>query len=183
LPVTTSLTLKEHAVELSSLTKLFKDQIRDLYSAETQLTKALPRLAKKAKSPELKKAFADHLEETEGHLERLQTIGQEMEIKLGGKKCKAMAGLVEEGAEFLSADGEDPVIDSALIAAAQRVEHYEISAYGTARARAEQLGQSRIAGLLQQTLDEEEATDKKLTEISEGGLLQAAAEAGAESEV
>jgi ferritin-like metal-binding protein YciE len=165
-------------MELSNLNKLLVDQIKDLYSAETQLIRALPKMAKRAASPELKDAFERHLEETQGHVERLEAVGSELEVKLGGKKCKAMAGLIEEGQEAVAAEGEEPVIDAALIAAAQRVEHYEISAYGSARAMAEQLGQSRVAQLLQQTLDEEVATDEKLTKIAEGGVLEAAASAG-----
>jgi ferritin-like metal-binding protein YciE len=169
-------------MNLSSLEKLFEDQIKDLYSAENQLTKALPKMAKRAASPDLKRAIQDHLEETRNHVSRLQEVGSEMEMKLGGKKCKAMEGLLEEGKEFLEASGEDSVIDAALIAAAQRVEHYEISAYGTARAMAEQLGRASVVKLLQKTLDEESAADEKLTAISEGGILQAAAAAGADQE-
>jgi ferritin-like metal-binding protein YciE len=161
-------------MELATLTDLFKDQLKDLYSAENQLIKALPKMAKKARHPDLKRAFQEHLAQTEGHAERLASIGSTLGIKLGGKKCKAMEGLIEEGKEVLEADGQDAVLDAALIAAAQRVEHYEISAYGTARAIAEQLGDSKSAGLLQETLNEEEAADEKLTEISEGGILQAA---------
>jgi len=172
-------------MRLNSLESLFEDQIRDLYSAENQLTKALPRIAKRASSHELKSAIERHLEETRGHVERLQSLGDELDIRLGGKKCKAMVGLLEEGKEAMEADGADPVIDAAIIAAAQRVEHYEISAYGTARTMARQLGHSKAADLLQATLDEEAAADKKLTMIAESGVLDAAAHAadGGEAQI
>ncbi len=160
-------------MKIPTLAKLLEDQLKDLYSAENQLVKALPKMAKKASSKGLKEAFTSHLEETKHHVERLDEIGQSLEIKLSGKKCKAMEGLVEEGAEALEADGPGPVIDSALIAAAQRVEHYEISAYGTARTIAEHLGHSDVVDLLQETLDEEAAADEKLTSISTDEILPA----------
>ncbi len=160
-------------MKMTTIAKLFEDQIKDLYSAESQLVKALPKLAKKASAKGLKEAFTSHLEETKHHVERLEEIGQTLEIKLSGKKCKAMEGLVEEGGEVLDSEGPGPVIDSALIAAAQRVEHYEISAYGTARALAEHLGHSDVVDLLQQTLDEEAAADEKLTSISTDEILPA----------
>jgi ferritin-like metal-binding protein YciE len=161
-------------MNLSTLEDLFKDQLKDLYSAEAQLTKALPRMARAATAPELKRAFEEHLEETEGHVQRLQTLAEQLDIKLGRKKCKGMEGLIEEGKEVLDAGGDGAVIDAALIGAAQKVEHYEISAYGTARTLAEQLGLTNAVRTLQETLDEEEATDEKLTQISEGGVLEAA---------
>lgn len=151
---------------METLDDLLHDQLKDLYSAENQLTKALPRMAKKANSPTLKEAFVAHLEETQGQIERLTQIGQLLELKLTGKKCKAMEGLIEEGKEVLEEDGKSPVIDAALIAAAQRVEHYEIASYGTVRAIAEQLGHTEVVELLQQTLDEESSADEKLTTIS-----------------
>ena len=157
-------------MKMNSLQALFEDQIKDLYSAENQLVKALPKLAKKASAESLKGAFSSHLVETKGHVARLQEIGADIGIKLGGKKCKAMEGLVAEGGEVLEADGEDAVIDAALIAAAQRVEHYEMSAYGTARALAEQVGNARAVKLLQQTLNEETAADAKLGKICEGEI-------------
>ncbi len=156
---------------LDTIESLLHEQLRDLYSAENQLTKALPKMARKATSPALKDAFESHLEETRTHVERLQEIGEELGLKLGGHKCEAMAGLIKEGSEVLDADGDDVVIDAALIAAAQRVEHYEISAYGTTRAFAEAAGESNVASILQETLDEEGAADKKLTQICEGELL------------
>jgi ferritin-like metal-binding protein YciE len=163
-------------MKMPSLAKLLEDQLKDLYSAENQLVKALPKMAKKASSKGLKHAFTSHLDETKNQVERLDEIGQTLDIKLSGKKCKAMEGLVEEGAEVLEAEGPGPVIDSALIAAAQRVEHYEISAYGTARAFAQQLGHDEVAELLQETLDEESAADEKLNSLSEDELLPMAAE-------
>jgi ferritin-like metal-binding protein YciE len=163
---------------LDSLENALKEQIRDLYSAENQLVKALPKMAKSASSPSLREALQSHLDETVGHVERLQEIATLLEFKPGGKKCKAMEGLIEEGKEVLEEDGEEPVIDLAIIGAAQRVEHYEIAAYGTARAMAERLGQSKVVELLQETLDEEGAADKKLTDISESEVLEAAASAG-----
>jgi ferritin-like metal-binding protein YciE len=153
-------------MKLQTLAKLLEDQLKDLRSAEVQLTKALPRMAKRASSAGLKQAILGHLEETRHQVERLDRIAQSHGIKLTGKKCKAMEGLIEEGAEVLEAEGPGPVIDAALIAAAQRVEHYEISAYGTARALAEHLGHDEIVDLLQATLDEESAADEKLTALS-----------------
>ena len=162
-------------MRMPTIAKLLEDQLKDLYSAETQLVKALPKMAKKASSKGLKQAFTSHLEETKHHVERLDEMGQTLGIKLTGKKCKAMEGLVEEGAEVLEAEGPGPVIDAALIAAAQRVEHYEISAYGSARALAEQLGHEDVVKLLQATLDEESAADEKLTSLSEDEILPTAA--------
>ncbi|HEX8877755.1 MAG TPA: ferritin-like domain-containing protein [Phycisphaerales bacterium] len=159
---------------LDNLKSLLEDQIRDLYSAENQLTKALPKMAKKATSETLKDAFTSHLDETVGHIQRLEKIAQMLEVKPSGKVCKAMKGLVEEGKEAIDESGEDAVIDAALIGAAQRVEHYEIAAYGCARALAEQLGETKIIQLLQETLDEESAANEKLTGISLDEVLPAA---------
>lgn len=158
---------------LDSLKSLLQDQVRDLYSAENQLVKALPKMVKAATSVQLRSAFSSHLEQTRDHVDRLQQIAEMLETKPGGKKCKAMEGLVAEGAEVLEEDGEDTVIDAALIAAAQRVEHYEISAYGSAIAMAEQLGEQRIIKLLRKTLDEESAADEKLSGISMDEVLPA----------
>lgn len=159
---------------MDSLAELLEDEIKDLYSAETQLVKALPKMAKKASSPKLKQAIMDHLEETQGHVARLEEIGTMIDASMKGKVCKAMQGLIEEGKEVLEEEGDEAVLDAALIGAAQRVEHYEMAAYGTARAIAERLGLHKVSGLLQQTLDEEGAADKKLTEISEEEVLAAA---------
>lgn len=156
---------------MNTLHALFEDNIKDLYSAENQLLKALPRMAKAAESPELAEAFQAHLAETEGQVGRLQQIAEMTGIKLGRKKCKGMEGLIEEGKELLEKEGEGAVIDAGLIRAAQCVEHYEISAYGSARAMAEQLGLKRVAKLLQETLDEESATDEKLTALSQSTVL------------
>jgi ferritin-like metal-binding protein YciE len=163
---------------MDSLDALLEDELKDLYSAENQLIKALPKMAKKASSAALKSAFTDHLKQTEGHVARLEKIGKSLDIKLTGKKCAAMEGLVKEGSEVIEEEGDDAVIDAALIGAAQRVEHYEMAAYGTVRGIAQQLGHADAVKLLQQTLDEEGAADKKLTSIAEGEVLAAAAEAG-----
>lgn len=156
---------------IDSLDDLLEEQLKDIYSAEKQITKALPRLAKAAGSEELREALLNHLEETEQQIARLEEIAELLEIKLSGKKCKGMEGLIEEGKEVFEMDGEDALIDAAIVAACQKVEHYEISAYGTARTIAEKLGQSEVAKLLDETLDEESAADEKLTAISEGELL------------
>jgi ferritin-like metal-binding protein YciE len=158
-------------MEFDSIESLLEQQLRDLYSAEGQLLKALPKMARAASSSSLQDAFETHAEETRTHVERLQQIGETMGIKLGGHKCKGMEGLIEEGSEFLDQAGEEGIIDAGLIASAQRIEHYEISGYGTARTLAERCGESEVVDLLQQTLDEESATDEKLTQISEGELL------------
>jgi ferritin-like metal-binding protein YciE len=163
---------------LDSLQKALQEQLRDLYSAENQLVKALPKMAKAASSDALREAITNHLDETRGHVDRLQEAARLMDFKPGGKRCKAMEGLIEEGKEVLDEEGDESVIDVALIAAAQRVEHYEIAAYGTARAMAEKLGNAEVARLLQETLDEEGAADKKLTAISVSEVLSAAARAG-----
>lgn len=168
-------------VMIANLEKALVEQIRDLYNAENQLVKALPKMAKAAASESLRSAFEQHLEETKEHVERLEQAAAMLEIKPTGKKCKAMQGLIEEGKEVLEEDGPGAVIDTLLIAAAQRVEHYEIAAYGTARAMADKLGNRKLAQLLQRTLDEEGATDKKLTELSESEILSEAL-SGAESD-
>ncbi len=155
------------AEQTHPLEELLVDELKDLYSAENQIIKALPRMAKGASSPELKRSFERHLEETKRQVERLEQIGEALDIRLTGKKCKGMEGLIEEGKELLSEDLEDDALDAGLIGAAQKVEHYEIAAYGTARAHAMVLGYNKAAKLLQQTLDEETATDKKLTALAE----------------
>jgi ferritin-like metal-binding protein YciE len=155
------------AEEKNPLEELLVDELKDLYSAEKQLVQALPRMAKGASSPELRRAFERHLEETKRQVQRLEQIGGDLDIRLTGKKCKGMEGLIAEGKEVLEEDLEDPAIDAGLIGAAQKVEHYEIAGYGTARTHAEMLGFTKAAKLLQQTLDEEAATDKKLTALAE----------------
>ena len=147
------------------LKELFIDELKDLYNAENQLVKALPKMAKAAESPELKAGFEEHLEQTKGHVERLESIFSKLGENPKGKKCKAMEGLVEEGAEAIE-EYEGAVRDAALIGGAQRVEHYEMAGYGTVIAMANQLGESGYARLLEQTLEEEKETDAKLTSLS-----------------
>jgi ferritin-like metal-binding protein YciE len=151
---------------LDTLHDLFVHELKDLYSAETQITKALPKLVTVANSEELKQAFQDHLEVTEGHIQRLEDIFRDLQVTPRGKKCVGMEGLLEEGKDLMKEQAQDWVMDAGLIGAAQRVEHYEIAGYGTARDHAEKLGMYPAAQLLQQTLDEEGAADKKLTEIA-----------------
>jgi ferritin-like metal-binding protein YciE len=165
-------------MSLDSLNTFFINELKDAYSAEKQLVTALPRMAKAAASPELENAFTTHLEETKGHVERLEQIFGMLDLPVRGKKCKGMEGLLEEGKEILEDDGEDSVIDAALIASAQRVEHYEMAAYGCLRTYAELLGHTKAVDLLSETLAEEEAADKKLTELGEGGINEAALTAG-----
>ncbi|HEX5229742.1 MAG TPA: ferritin-like domain-containing protein [Bryobacteraceae bacterium] len=165
------------------LQELLTEELRDLLHAENQLVKALPKMAKAAKDSELKSAFQDHLEQTKEHVERLKQVFEMLEEKPRAKVCKAMVGLVEEGQEVITEgkEKEESVADLALIGAAQRVEHYEIAAYGTARAIAEQMERQDIVKLLSQTLAEEEKADQLLTEVAQP-LLEQAAE-GAEEEL
>ena len=150
----------------NSLNELYVDELKDLYSAENQLVKALPKMAKAASSEELRQGFEDHLEQTKGHVARLEQIFESIGESAKGKKCLGMEGLVKEGAEIMDEDFDSDVMDAALISAAQRVEHYEIAAYGTVRDYAELLNQQEQASLLQETLDEEKETDRRLTELS-----------------
>ncbi len=163
-------------MKLNTLQDLFVHELKDLYSAETQLVKALPKMAKAAMNEDLQAGFEEHLEQTERHVERLEQIAEICACKLVGHKCQAMEGLIKEGGELISEDAEDHVRDAGLIGAAQRVEHYEIAAYGTARALANCLGYSEAANLLEQTLEEEKATDEKLTELAENAINTEAAE-------
>ena len=163
-------------MKFNTLHEVLTDYIRDLYNAETQLVKALPKMAKAASSPELKAAFEAHLEETERQVERLERVAEDLGIKPKGKTCHAMKGLIEEGQEVITNTGDPAAKDAALIGAAQKVEHYEIAGYGTARTFARVLGEETAARLLQETLDEEAAADEKLTAIAEAGLNQEAAE-------
>jgi ferritin-like metal-binding protein YciE len=165
------------AEEMNPLEELLIDELKDIYSAENQIIKALPKMVKGASAPELKRAFERHLEETRRQVERLDQIGEALEIKLTGKKCKGMEGLIEEGKEMLEEDLDENAIDAGLIGAAQKVEHYEIAAYGTARTHAEMLGYNKVARLLQQTLNEEANTDKKLTQLAESIINVEAVEA------
>jgi ferritin-like metal-binding protein YciE len=160
-----------------SLHELYVEELKDLYSAEKQLTKALPKMAKAANSDELRSGFEEHLEQTEEHVSRLEQIFEMLGEKPTGKKCVGMEGLVKEGAEIMQEDFDEDVMDAALISAAQRVEHYEIAAYGTVCAYADLLEEPEHAKLLRQTLDEEKETDRKLTELSE--TINAQTEKGA----
>lgn len=164
-------------MKLNSLEDVFTDQLMDLHSAEQQLAKALPKLASKASSKELKDVFEKHVETTEKQIQRLTKIGEQMGLDLTGKVCKAMQGLVSEGEELLKEGGADEALDAAMIAAAQRMEHYEIAAYGSAATYAEELGHDEALKLLKETLDEEERTDKMLTEVAESGVNQRAMKA------
>ena len=148
------------------LKELFIHELKDLYNAENQLVKALPKMAKASESPELKAGFEEHLEQTKGHVERLENVFSKLGENPKGKRCKGMEGLVEEGAEAIE-EYEGAVRDAALIGGAQRVEHYEIAGYGTVIAMAKQLGESGYVRLLEQTLEEEKQTDAKLTSLSE----------------
>ena len=142
-------------------------ELKDLHSAESQLVKALPKMAKAASHPQLKKAFEDHLAETKIHLERLDTIFGGLDYAASGHHCNGMEGLLEEGKDMISEDAPDDVKDAGLIAAAQRVEHYEMAGYGCARTFARLLGMNEVADTLQKTMDEEGAADKKLTKLAE----------------
>ena len=155
-------------MKLNTLQDLYIDELRDLYNAEHQLLKALPKMAKGASSSELKQAFEQHLEETKGHVERLEQIFEGLDENPKGKTCYAMKGLVEEGSEVLDQDGEESVLDAGIIAAAQKVEHYEIAGYGTVRTFAELLNQTEASKLLQATLDEEGEANEKLNDLAEG---------------
>jgi ferritin-like metal-binding protein YciE len=148
------------------LKELYIDELKDLYSAENQLVVALPKMAKAATSPDLKAGFEEHLKQTKGHVERLELIFKQLKESPKGKKCKGMEGLIEEGSEAIE-EYEGELLDAALIGAAQRVEHYEMAGYGTVSAFAEVLGESEHASLLNDTLEEEKATDEKLTDLSE----------------
>jgi len=152
---------------MHSLHDLFVDQLKDLYNAENQLVKALPKVAKTASNPRLKQAVEEHLEQTRHHVERLEQVFQEVNARAKGKTCQAMEGIIEEAKELMSEKPEAAVLDAGLIGAAQKVEHYEIAGYGTVRAWARQLGFNTAAKLLEETLEEEKAADRKLTEIGE----------------
>lgn len=165
-------------MKLKTLEDLFHHELKDLYSAEKQLLKALPKMAKAATNDDLRQAFEHHFEETEEQVNRLEKIFEELGVSSRGPKCAAMEGLIEEGKEIMEEDSEPEVLDAALICAAQRVEHYEIAGYGCARTFAHQLGHEKIAATLQRTLDEEGATDHKLTQLAES-RVNSAAEVGA----
>jgi ferritin-like metal-binding protein YciE len=153
-------------MSMQTMNDLFLDALKDIYYAEKQITKALPKMAKKASSPKLKQAFEKHLAETEGQIERLEEIFQMLDVKPAGKKCPGILGILEEGSEVMEEAEDKDVRDAAMIAAAQAVEHYEITRYGSLAAWAEQLGMREAKDLLGQTLDEEKATDEALTELA-----------------
>jgi len=157
---------------LNSPRELLIEELKDLYSAENQLIKALPKMAKAASNEELKEAFETHLEETRTHAERIEKVMKQLDESPKGKKCKAMEGLLAEGKEVMEEDATPPIMDLALIAAAQKVEHYEIAGYGCARTLAELAGEPKVASVLQETLDEEGETDKRLTKIAMNSELE-----------
>ena len=168
--------------EAKTLHDAFLDELRDAYDAEKQLTKALPKMARAATSPDLRAAFEAHLEETRGHVTRLEDVFAGLDEKVRGKHCDGIAGIIEEGKNAMDEDFDDATMDAVLIASGQRAEHYEMAAYGTLVAWARGMGHNEAADLLQETLDEEEAADEKLTSIAESGVNQEAAEAAHPSE-
>ncbi|AMV31489.1 hypothetical protein VN12_05180 [Pirellula sp. SH-Sr6A] len=157
-------------MRLDSLEKLYVHELKDLYSAENQLLQALPRMEKAATDSDLKAALADHLKQTKNHVKRLESIFSGMDYQPGGHKCAGMEGLIKEGESLLEGDADSNVLDAALVAAAQRVEHYEMAGYGTARAYAEKLGRQADADLLQETLNEEGLCNQSLTRLAERRL-------------
>jgi len=163
-------------MKVESLHDAFEDELKDMLSAEKQLLKALPKMAKAASNEDLAAGFEEHLEQTKGHVERLEKIFETLGKTPRAKKCKAMEGLIEEGSELMEKDAAPEVMDALLIAAGQKVEHYEIATYGTLVAWARRLDMNEAADLLHQTLDEEKETDVKLTELAEAGV-NASAEA------
>ena len=166
---------------MESLDELLAEELKDIYSAEKQLLRALPKMAKKASAPELKTALQEHTEMTRRQIERLEDVFEALGKPAKAKTCKAMQGLIEEATEIMEEDASDAVLDAGIIAAAQKVEHYEIASYGTVRTWARLCGEEEAAGLLQETLDEESATDERLTELAEG-LVNPKAEQGGDEE-
>jgi ferritin-like metal-binding protein YciE len=162
--------------DAGTLHDAFLDELRDTYDAEKQLTKALPKLAKAAASPDLRAAFEAHLGETREHVARLEQVFETLDQKVQGKHCEGIAGIIEEGKSIMEEDFDDATMDACLIAAGQRAEHYEIAAYGTLVAWAQGMGHTEAATLLQETLEEEKAADKKLSSLAEGGINQEAAD-------
>jgi ferritin-like metal-binding protein YciE len=163
--------------EAGTLHDAFIDELRDSYDAEKQLTKALSKLAKAASSPKLREAFETHLEETQGHVKRLEKVFESLDEKVRSKHCDGIAGIIEEGKSIMEEEFDDTTMDACLIAAGQRAEHYEMAAYGTLVAWAQAMGHTEAGTLLQQTLDEEKAADKKLSALAESGINQRAADA------
>ena len=164
--------------DTGTLHDAFIDELRDTYDAERQLTKALPKLAKAATSPQLREAFETHLEETQGQIERLEQVFETLDEKVRGKHCDGIAGIIEEGKSIMEEDFDEATMDACLIAAGQRAEHYEMAAYGTLVAWARAMGHNGAADLLQKTLDEEKAADEKLSALAEGGINEGAANSG-----
>jgi ferritin-like metal-binding protein YciE len=162
--------------EAGTLHDMFIDELRDTYDAEKQLTKALPKLAKAASNPKLRQAFESHLQETQGQIDRLEQVFESLDEKVRGKHCDGIAGIIEEGKSIMEEELDETTMDACLIAAGQRAEHYEMAAYGTLVAWAQVMGHTEAARLLQQTLDEEKAADKKLSTLAEGGINQSAAD-------
>jgi len=164
-------------MQMENLQDLMKEELKDLLNAENQIVKALPKMIKTASNPELQEAFEGHLEETKGHVERLEQVMEMMGMPAKGKTCKAMQGILEEGKEIMGEDAEEDVMDAALIGAAQKVEHYEIATYGTLCTYADLLGLEDAKRLLGQNLEEEKRTDAKLTELAEAVINLEAADA------
>jgi ferritin-like metal-binding protein YciE len=163
--------------ETGTLHDAFLDELRDMYDAEKQLTKALPALARAATSPDLRAAFESHLEETKGHVERLNQVFQSLDERASGKHCDGIAGIIEEGKSVMEEDFDDTTMDACLIAGGQRAEHYEMAVYGTLIAWARAMGHEKAVDLLEENLEEEKAADKKLTSLADGGINQEAADA------
>lgn len=157
---------------MPTLHDAFIDQLKDTYNAEKQIVEALPKMAKAASTSELRQAFEQHLDQTRGHIQRLESIFEKLDTKPGGKKCHGMEGLIQEGEEAIEDFSEGAARDALLIAGAQRVEHYEIAAYGTVAAWAEEMGHDEMARTLRETLDEESETDEKLTALATGGIVE-----------
>lgn len=164
----------------NQLKELYVEELKDLYSAEKQLVKALPKMAKAATSPDLRAGFEGHLEQTKGHVARLEKIFQALEESPDGKTCKGMEGLIKEGSEMIEEDPEAEQLDAGLISAAQRVEHYEIAGYGCVRTYAQLLGENEAVSLLEETLNEEKKTDTKLTQLAEAINVEAMESGGTE---
>jgi ferritin-like metal-binding protein YciE len=167
---------------IDSLETLMQEELKDIYDAEKQLTKALPKMVKKATSEELKTAFGEHLRQTERHIERLEQVFEQLEMPARGKKCEGMKNLIKEGEDMIGETKDDATRDAVMIASAQKVEHYEIASYGTLRTWANVLGQTEAASLLEETLEEEKQTDQKLTQIAESFVNEASAEEGEDEE-
>jgi ferritin-like metal-binding protein YciE len=170
-------TRRGHMAEAGTLHDAFIDELRDTYDAEKQLTKALGKLAKASSNPKLRQAFESHLQETQAQVARLEQVFEGLDEKVRGKHCDGIAGIIEEGKSIMEEDFDETTMDACLIAAGQRAEHYEMAAYGTLVAWAQAMGHGEAAKLLQQTLDEEKAADKKLSGLAEGGINQGAADA------